>query len=109
MTQLNQDEKIDYIYNYIKTEKRNRIFKIFFKIFLIIAIFYAAQYIINNIWTDQIKKTISSEIWDITSPIIRDLVEDLDKSSIKGIKKQLILDTIKNDPEILNKIKNYDY
>lgn len=82
MTQLTQDEKIDYIYKYIKSEKRNRIFKILFKILIILAIFYWSQYLIKNIWEDNIKKTISDQIWGITAPIVKDLVKDLDANSV---------------------------
>jgi len=106
---LTQDEKIDYIYKHIKAEKRNRIFKFFIKIGVVFAIYFWSQYIITNIWTEQIRKTISNQIWNITAPIVKDLVKDLNNSTEKWIDPDLLIEIIKNDPALLNKIKNYDY
>lgn len=106
MTQLTQDEKIDYIYKYIKSEKRNRIFKILFKILIILAIFYWSQYLIKNIWEDNIKKTISDQIWGITAPIVKDLVKDLDANSVNWIDKEKIQKILSDNPGLLD---NFDY
>lgn len=106
MTQLTQDEKIDYIYKYIKSEKRNRIFKILFKILIIVAIFYWSQYLIKNIWEDSIKKTISDQIWGITAPIVKDLVKDLDANSVNWIDKEKIQKILSDNPGLLD---NFDY
>jgi hypothetical protein len=40
MTQLSHEEKIDYIYSYIKAEKRNKIFKIILKVILVLVLFF---------------------------------------------------------------------
>lgn len=109
MTQLTQEEKIDYIFKHIKSEKRNRIFKILFKILLIIVVFYGSQYLIKKIWADQIQKTISEQIWEITAPIVKDLVKDLDISSVWWINKDKITELIKENPELLDNFKNNDY
>ena len=106
---ITTEEKINYIYNHIKTEKRNRIFKIFFKITIIFTIFYWSQYIINNVWQEKIQTIVTKQISDITVPIIKDLVKDLEKSSVDWINSDMLMDTIRNNPELLNKIKNNDY
>jgi hypothetical protein len=62
MTQLSQEEKIDYIYSYIKTEKRNKIFKIILKIVILLVMFFGVQYLINNIGQDKIRETITEQI-----------------------------------------------
>lgn len=98
MSELTQDEKIDYIYNHIKSEKRNKILKIVFKIIFVFFIFFYIKYLITNIWQEQIKSTISTQIWEITSPIIKDLVDDL-----------YIPDSIKENVNLLDNIKKYDY
>lgn len=102
MTQLSQEEKIDYIYKHIKSEKRNRIFKIIFKVLIILAIFYGSQYLIKNIWEEQIKKTMSEQIWDITEPIIRNMVSDLETWSVWGIDKDKIQKILKDNPALLD-------
>jgi len=102
MTHLTQEEKIDYIYNHIKTKKRNTIIKIIFKIVLIISIIFSTYYVIKNLWEEQIKKTISEQIWDITWPIIKDLVKDLDTSSINWINKETFQNILKENPELLD-------
>lgn len=105
MTQLTQDEKIDYIYKYIKSEKRNRILKLIFKILIIVAIFYGTQYLIQNVWEDQIKKTISTQIWDLTEPIIKDLVTDLENWSVNWIDRDKIQKILKDNPALLDNFK----
>lgn len=102
---LTQDEKIDYIYKHIKSEKRNRIFKIFFKIAIVVGLFYWTQYIINNVGPDKIKETISTQIWDITAPIVRDLVSDLDKDSVEWISRDKIQKLLKENPSLLDNFK----
>ena len=109
MSQLSQEEKIDYIFNHIKSDKRNRILKIIFKILLIIALFYWSQYLIKNIWKEQIQKTISSQIWEITAPIVKDLVKDLDTSSVWWISKDKITELLKENPWLLDNFKSNDY
>jgi hypothetical protein len=106
---LTQDEKIDYIYKHIKSEKRNKIFKILIKVSLVFVLYFWIQYIITNIWTEQIRKTISTQIWDITAPIVKDLVKDLNTNSENWMDPDLLIEIIKNDPELLDKIKKYDY
>lgn len=105
MTITTQEEKIEYIYKYIKSEKRNKIFKIFFKIFIIITIFYWTQYIIKNVGEDQIKSTISEQIWEITAPIIKDLVSDLETGNVSWIDKEKIQKILKENPSLLNNLK----
>ena len=105
MSQLTQEEKIDYIYKYIKAEKRNRIFKILFRILIIVAIFYWTQYLIENIWEDEIKKTISSQIWDITSPIVKDLVSDLETWNVNWIDREKIQQILRENPALLDNFK----
>lgn len=105
MTQLTQEEKIDYIYNYIKSEKRNRILKVILKILIIVGLIYWSQYLIKNVWEEQIKKTISTQIWDITEPIIQDLVTDLDQWSVNGISKDKIQKILKDNPALLDNFK----
>ena len=105
MTQLTQDEKIDYIYNHIRSEKRNRIFKLIFKILIIVVIFYGSQYLIKNVWEDQIKKTISTHIWDLTEPIIKDLVTDLETGSVNWIDRDKIQKILKDNPALLDNFK----
>lgn len=105
MTELTQDEKIDYIYKYIKSEKRNRIFKLIFKILIIIAIFYGSQYLIQNVWEEQIKKTMSEQIWDITEPIIRNMVSDLESWNVNWIDREKIQKILKDNPALLDNFK----
>jgi len=102
MTQLSHEEKIDYIYSYIKAEKRNKIFKIILKVILVLVLFFWAQYLINNIGQDQIRKTITDQIWDITAPIVKDLVKDLDAWSVWGINKERIQQLLKENPSLLD-------
>lgn len=102
MTQLSQEEKINYIYSYIKTEKRNKIFKIIFKIVILFIMFFGFQYLINNIGQDKIRETITDQIWDITAPIVKDLVKDLDTGSVWWINKERIQQLLKENPSLLD-------
>lgn len=105
MTQLTQEEKIDYIYNYIKSEKRNRILKVILKILIIVGLIYWSQYLIKNVWEEQIKKTISTQIWDITEPIIKDLVTDLETGNVNWIDRDKIQQILKENPALLDNFK----
>ena len=109
MTEITQEEKIDYIYNHIKAEKRYYIYKILFKVWIFIAIFVSIYNMYNNLWADKIKSTISTQIWELTSPIIKDLVQDLEDNTVNWINSDVLMETLKNNPELLDKIKSYDY
>jgi len=105
MTEITQEEKIDYIYSHIKSEKRNKIYKIIIRISLIFIIFYWSQYIINTVGKDKIKTTISDQIWDITKPIVKDLVSDLETGNVSWIDKEKIQKIIQDNPSLLDNFK----
>jgi hypothetical protein len=63
---------------------------------------FGVQYLINNIGQDQIRKTITDQIWDITAPIVKDLVKDLDTWSVWWINKEKIQQLLKENPSLLD-------
>ncbi len=105
MSELNQEEKIDYIYNYIKSEKRNKVLKVIFRILVIIIIYFWVIHLINNVGEEQIKKTVSDQIWDITEPIIRNMVWDLENWSVSWIDRDKIQKILKENPSLLDNFK----
>jgi hypothetical protein len=64
--------------------------------------FFGVQYLINNIGQDKIRETITEQIWDITAPIVKDLVKDLDTWSVWWINKEKIQQLLKENPSLLD-------
>lgn len=90
---LTQEEKIDYIFKELKSQKKTRFFKIFFRIFIFLGIIIFYFYILPNLDKEKIMWTISDYVIDISKPMVEELVKEtatsnLDMDSlIKELKK----------------------
>ena len=77
-------EKIDYIYNVLKKQEKNRLYKTIFSVIIFIIIIWLVGYTryMNKNMLD--KEFLIWKISEVISPIIQDLSEEFEKT----IKKQ---------------------
>lgn len=80
------EEKIDFMYNELKSQKRNSRLKIFFKVFIIIAIYYFIVMYLPTLPQEKIewyKKQatdfISTQVSSIATPIVQDMTNKMMK------------------------------
>lgn len=88
-------EKIDYIYKYIKFQKRISYTFSFLKfmIFLLVIYFIYSIWIQNH---DDISKALSQKIINIVKPIVSDLVIDMNQEIKTDLEKQINQDLTNN-------------
>lgn len=101
------EEKIDYIFKELKAQKRDRIFKTLFKVTILIFIIFLYFNFIHWIEKQKIIDNFSSIISDITKPIAQNIVNDMiwETTDSKTLENS-ITEQIKNNPELLNQLKN---
>ena len=109
MTLYTTEDKIDYIFKELKSQKRARILKTIFRLVVIWFIIYIYVNFIHWLNQEEIMKTITSTISDIAKPITQDLVNDMINNNTKSIDtwnlQNSLLDQLKNNPDLLNKFK----
>lgn len=105
---LSTEEKIDYIYKELKSQKRSRVFGLILKLFVVLGVVYFFVYILPQLDTDWIINQAINIITDLVRPITENLLKSLmdtnawstwDQSSLNNI-----LEQIKNHPELLNNL-----
>jgi uncharacterized membrane protein (DUF485 family) len=106
---LTTDEKIDYIFNELHAQKRNRILKILFKLILIWLIIYFYFTILINLNKDEIISEISKNVSKIVVPIAKDITNDIlkdtnNQTNTNDITNSLI-EQINNNPDLINNLK----
>jgi len=97
MSDYSTEEKIDYIFKELKSQKRWRIWKITFKLLIILFWIYIYMNFIQWINKDKIIKDFSNTIWEIVAPIAENIVNNM-------IKEQNI-DTNNISPEMIEQLK----
>lgn len=112
------DEKIDFIYKELKSQKRNSRIKLFIKIFIIAIIYYTIFVYLPTLpqeKTDNYKKIatdfISNRVSTIAMPIVQDMtskmVNDMSKWSV-GIDKNTINEVLNSNwDETKSKIEDF--
>lgn len=100
------EEKIDYIYNELKSQKRNARIKLMLKIFLIIAIYYFIVMYLPTLPQEKIewyKKQatdfISTQVSSIATPIVQDMTNK--------IMKDMSSWEVKVDDNTINKVLDW--
>ena len=73
---LSFEEKVDYIYKELKSQKRSRFLNFFFKISILIILAYWAFNITKWLTNEAIIAKISSNLWTIVKPIVHDLIKE---------------------------------
>lgn len=88
-------EKIDYIYKYIKFQKRISYTFSFLKfmVFLLVIYFIYSIWIQNH---DNLSKALNQKIINIVKPIVSDLVIDLNQEIKTDLEKQINQDLTNN-------------
>lgn len=82
------EEKIDYIYKTLKTDKRNRRIKTFIKVLLLIVLVYGVYIYLPSLATDKkdeykekftnfLSKNISELVWPIVQNVVQDTVKNM--------------------------------
>ena len=101
------EEKIDYIFNEMKAQKRARIFKTFFKVTIFWFIVFLYFNFVHWLEKQKVIDNISSVISDITKPIAQGIVNDMiwDTTNTKDLEKS-ISDQIKSNPDLLKQLQN---
>jgi len=103
---LTADEKIDYIYKELKSQKRSRFFKIILKFIILWLIFYFYSTILINLNKDELITELSKNISKIVTPIAQDITKGIlenNTTNTNNINNSLI-EEIKNNPELLKKL-----
>lgn len=109
MSDLSDEEKIDYIFNHIKLEKKGTYLKYSLKIILFWVLIYWYFYVINNFSKEAIIERITTEITSLSRPIVDSMVKDMQADMTKqydDLKWKAWEIEISDD--LLNKIKSSD-
>jgi hypothetical protein len=72
---LTHEEKIDYIYNQLRKQKQYAIFKVIFKLIIILFIALSIFNFIQNKNFDDIQAEIQTQFSEFSYPIIQDMIE----------------------------------
>lgn len=72
---LTHEEKIDYIYNQLRKQKQYAIFKVIFKLIIILFIALSIFNFIQNKNFDDIQSEIQTQFSEFSYPIIQDMIE----------------------------------
>jgi len=76
------EEKVDYIYKELKSQKKARYLNFLFKFFIIIILIYWVMNINKWLQNKTISNKISTTIWTIIKPIVSDLIKNMDLNTI---------------------------
>lgn len=90
---LTNDQKIDYIYNEIKAQKRARYFKLFFRIAIFWFIIFLYITYIYWMTKQEITKVAWQKLWEIVAPIVEEMVNNI--INTKGLPWQSLDKVIK--------------
>jgi len=93
------EEKIDYIYKTLKSQKRNSRIWFLIKIIIFFTIFYSIYIYIPQLSQDKIDSMKEKLIWTISSfvgPIAKDMATDMMKDINSDMIKNINVDEIKN-------------
>ena len=84
------EEKVDYIYKELKSQKRARFFSFAFKLsILAILVFWIIN--INKVLENKtVISQISTTVWNIIKPIVKDLIQNENTLNMESIKKELL-------------------
>lgn len=77
MKEYTTEEKIDFIFNELKAQKRNRIFKIIFKLIIIWFIVYWYFIVKDMIENKNFVWEATNMIWEIVTPITESIVDNM--------------------------------
>ena len=100
MADFTEEEKIDYIFKELKSQKKSRYFKSFFKIIILFILAYGYFYIIPTLDKDKILGVVSDNMLDFIRPITENLVNDMIEKETEKTKGSV--ETISNS--LLNKV-----
>ncbi|MDD2870731.1 MAG: hypothetical protein PHS49_01975 [Candidatus Gracilibacteria bacterium] len=78
---LSTDEKIDYIYNEIRAQKRARYFKLFFNLTIFGFMIFLYFTYINGMTKEEVTKIAGNKLGEIVAPIVKNMVDDIIKDS----------------------------
>lgn len=86
---LSHEEKIDYIYNHIKTQRRMWIFKFILKNSIIIIIVIILNNYYKNVDKNDFIDSAQQQFSDFTYPIIENLLEQTNNNLQKDFQQQI--------------------
>lgn len=86
---LTQDEKIDYIYNHIRNQRRFWIFKLILKLIIILFIVISLINIYKDLDKENIIEDLQETFTQFTYPIIENLLEKTNEDLQKKYQQQL--------------------
>ncbi len=82
--ELSQEEKVDYIFNTLKAQKRNARIQLAFKVAILLGVFYFFFIYIPSLpqenktaFKETVTNFISSQISEIAKPMIEDISKDM--------------------------------
>jgi hypothetical protein len=84
MPPLSNDQKIEYIYNEIKAQKRARYFKVFFRTTVFWFLLFLYFTYINWMNKQEITKIAWDKLWEIIAPIAENMVNNIINKEIKS-------------------------
>ncbi len=106
MTNYTQEEKIDYIFKELKSQKRGRIFKWLFRIIILFLLFFAYKNFIEWLNREELIENAASGIWEIVQPITENILKnimDWQKIDTWNINSQITPELIDELKKILQK------
>ena len=77
MPPLSNDQKIEYIYNEMKAQKRARYFKVFLRTTIVWFLIFLYFTYINWMTKQEIIKVAWDKLWEIVAPIVKDMVTNV--------------------------------
>lgn len=86
---LTQDEKIDYIYNHTRNQRRFWIFKLILKLIIILFIVISLINIYKDLDKENIIEDLQETFTQFTYPIIENLLEKTNEDLQKKYQQQL--------------------
>ena len=82
MIQVTAEEKLDFIYNELKQQKRLRYFKLIIKLLIVWYLIYLISNFSDILVSKNLTEEISKSIWDIAKPIAEEISKDLIEQKI---------------------------
>ncbi len=86
---LTQDEKIDYIYNQLRKQKRYEIFKVIFKLIIIIFIVVLLNNVYQSLDSQNMIESLQDKFSEFVYPIIENLLEKTNEDLQQKYQQQL--------------------
>lgn len=86
---LTQDEKIDYIYTQLRNQKRYTIFKVIFKLIVIIFIVVTLSNVYQSLDKQNMIESAQDKFSDFIYPIIENLMEKTNEDLQQKYQQQL--------------------